>query len=73
MTKYKYYKRKTISSSSRLYSKPSFLIGLGSILNIAGNYFDYNYSESEMDADNNAIENDWKLIGQDLKNAFELI
>lgn len=46
------------------------LIGLGSILNISGNYFEFNYSNSEKEADMKAIENDWGVIGNDIQEAI---
>ena len=48
----------------------SFLIGWGSIYNLAGNYFEYNDSESPEEADAMAIMNDWYVIGQDIGNSL---
>ncbi|MCJ7447969.1 MAG: hypothetical protein MUO72_09760 [Bacteroidales bacterium] len=48
----------------------SFVIGLGSVFNIAGNYFIYNSSESAEEADLIALTNDWYVIGQDIDNAL---
>ena len=47
--------------------KNNFLVGLGSVLNIAGAYFNYNYSKSEKDADYKAMYSDWKNVGEDFK------
>jgi len=55
--------------SDFLFSNPSFLIGAGSVFNIAGNYFDFNYSSSDKDADTKAILSDWSIIGQEIINA----
>ncbi len=49
-----------------LFSTPSFLIGAGSVLNIAGNYFDFNYSSSDKEVDNKAILSDWGVVGNDI-------
>ena len=54
-----------------LYGKRNAIIGAGSIFNIAGNYFEYNYSKNGREADNKAIESDWMIIGNDLKEAFK--
>jgi len=54
-----------------LYTKHSAMIGAGSIFNISGNYFDFNYSKTLQEADNKAIENDWGMIGEDLKKAIK--
>jgi hypothetical protein len=52
-----------------LFPTPSFLIGAGSVFNIAGNYFNFNYSSSDKEADNKAIMSDWGVIGQDISSA----
>ena len=52
--------------SDYLFVTPSFLMGIGSIFNIGGNYFPFNYSESGREADLKAIESDWGVIGQDI-------
>jgi len=48
----------------------SYLTGLGSCLNIAGNYYEYNVSKSESKADEKAIYMDWKMVGNDLRKAM---
>jgi hypothetical protein len=56
-----------------LYTTPSFILGAGSVLNIFGDYFEYNSSESGFEADEKAIKNDFKLIGEDINKAIEQI
>ena len=58
-------------STSFLFPKNSFRIGMGSIFNISGNYYSFTYSESAQEADARAIENDWGVIGQDIKKAVK--
>lgn len=53
-----------------LFPRTSFLIGAGSIFNLAGNYFEFNTSHSEEIADIRAIESDWGVVGDDLRNVF---
>ncbi len=53
-----------------LFSDSSFVVGAGSAFNLAGNYYDYNVSETPEKADVKAIQNDWNMIGEDLKIAF---
>ena len=60
-------------NSSRLYSNPNFVIGMGSIFNIAGSYFDYNYSISGMIADKKAIQRDWDVVGYEFNNAISAV
>ncbi len=64
MTKPKTYK------TTALFHRPSFIDGFGSIINVAGNYFDFNYSGSNEEADQKAIENDWGVIGDDIREAI---
>lgn len=53
-----------------LFTTPSFLIGMGSVLNISGKYFMFNYSPSGQEADARAIESDWGVIGDDITSAL---
>lgn len=62
---------KTHNQTDFLFPTPSFLIGAGSIFNIAGNYFDFNNSKSDKEADAQAISSDWSLIGSDLYQSIE--
>lgn len=56
--------------SDFLFSTPNFLVGAGSVMNIAGNYYSFNESESESEADAKAIENDFRMVGQDIYNVL---
>lgn len=56
-----------------LLPRNSFLIGLGSVLNLFGSYFEYNYSESDQEADTKATKSDWEVVGQDMKDAVDKI
>lgn len=56
-----------------LFPRPSIIQGVGSIINIAGNHFHFNYSKTEEDADSNAIENDWGMVGNDILVATKSI
>lgn len=55
-----------------LYSQGSFMIGFGSVANVPGNYYDFNYSSSEEEADRRAVACDWKMIQMDMENAIAL-
>ena len=46
----------------------SFLMGFGSVLNIGGEFQEYNTSNNP---DNIAIATDWLMIGQDMRDALE--
>lgn len=43
---------------------------MGSVINLAGNYFPYNVSKSGIEADNLAIGNDFMIVGDDLRQAI---
>jgi hypothetical protein len=45
---------------------------MGSAMNIAGNYFEYNTSNSPKEADCQAILMDWKIIGEDIRKSVLL-
>lgn len=52
-----------------LFSKNSFLTGVGSVLNIPGNYYKFNSSKSGVAADRKAVASDWGVVGNDIRNA----
>lgn len=54
-----------------LFSTPSFLTGAGTAINIAGNYYEFNSSETGFEADEMAIENDFRMVGQDILDVME--
>jgi hypothetical protein len=49
----------------------TFVIGMGSVLNLGGNHFSYNGSASPEEADQVAIASDWAIIGQDVRAGIE--
>lgn len=54
-----------------LFSTSSFLTGIGSIYNIAGNYYSFNHSKTGIEADHKAIFSDWQMTSNDLRKAIE--
>jgi hypothetical protein len=44
------------------------LTGMGTIFNLAGKYFTFNYSA---EADKHAIDNDWGMVGTDIAKTIE--
>jgi hypothetical protein len=56
-----------------LFSNPSFLSGAGTVMNLAGNYYQFNTFDTDFEADSKAIENDFRMIGQDIFDAVEHI
>lgn len=51
-----------------LFIIPSFVIGMGSVLNIRGSYYLFNSSETSEQADAQALESDWGMVGQDIQS-----
>jgi hypothetical protein len=51
-----------------LCASSSFLGGLGSVVCIDGNFYQYNASENP---DSIATANDWLMVGQDIRDAME--
>ena len=54
-----------------LMTYPSFWKGFARVLNLSGRFDCYNTSSSEVEADNDAIERDWIVVGKELKEAFD--
>jgi len=51
-----------------LSARSSFWMGVGSVLNICGEFHEYNASENP---DDFAIERDWRMVGQDIQDALD--
>lgn len=45
----------------------NFLIGIGSLFNICGDYFEHNCYISKIEDDFKALQSDWENIGNDIK------
>lgn len=56
--------------TSTLFARPSFLTGYARALDVAGTFDSYNVSNSETQADCNAIAQDWKAVGSQLSEAM---
>ncbi len=54
-----------------LFSTPSLLSGAGTVMNIAGNYYEFNESNSVIEADDLAIREDFNMVGQDISDALK--
>ena len=53
-----------------LFPATNMIIGIGSILNLAGCYYRFNTSPSETDADQRALASDWAMVAEDLRGAI---
>ncbi len=54
-----------------LFASPSLFSGMARMLDIYGQFDSYNVSETEETADAKALYSDFRMIGQDLKQAIE--
>jgi hypothetical protein len=53
-----------------LFARPSFLSGMARVLDLGATFDTYNRSPTGKDADNIAIYNDFKAVGDDLRRAL---
>lgn len=61
---------KSFYHTDYLFSKGSFLIGMGSVLSAFQPYWTFNSSGSGVGADMTALESDFGVVGNDIKNSI---
>jgi len=54
-----------------LFAQPSFSSGVARVIDLWGQFDEYNTSETPEEADARAIASDWMMVGQDLLDAIE--
>jgi hypothetical protein len=54
-----------------LFAQPSFSSGAARVIDLWGQFDDYNVSGSGAEADAKAIAADWAVVGQDIADAVE--
>ena len=54
-----------------LYARPSILEGIARALDLGGTLQNYNYGDSNKDADLKALRSDWNAVGDDLMAAMK--
>lgn len=59
--------------SDFLFAVPSFLRGVASALDIGGTFVEYNQSSSPQEADAKALQSDWVMVGNDLRDAIKTV
>jgi hypothetical protein len=57
--------------SDFLFPRMSFLSGAASVFALAGNFYCFNASATESEADAKALFSDWSMVGQDLQNSID--
>jgi len=60
-----------MSPTFDLFAMPSFLEGIGSVIDLGGKSHQYNESQTPEEADRKALLSDWNAITIDFKNAFQ--
>ena len=66
-------KKGDLFKSDFLFPDTDFITGMGSVLNIAGNYFEFATSRNELIADLKALRCDWGIVGQDISKAAKCV
>ena len=59
------------SPSFDLFALPSLSEGVGSIVDVAGSFHNYNESMTPQEADAKALRSDWEAIGIDFSAALD--
>jgi hypothetical protein len=54
-----------------LFADPSFISGAARVMDLWGQFDDYNLSETTKEADAKAIASDWLVVGNDIQEAIE--
>ena len=54
----------------RLFARPSFVEGMGRLVDVTGQLNTYSYSRTDHEADAVAMRKDWESVGKDLRNAI---
>ncbi len=54
-----------------LTSASTFVIGMGSVMNLGGNYFPFNRSDNPEEADQAALAGDWALVANDMRAGID--
>ena len=56
--------------SDFLFARPTFVSGMGAVIDLGGTMEMFNESSSPEEADFLALRNDWCVVGQDIRNAM---
>ena len=57
-------------STTFLTADASFITGMGSAVNLGGNFYGFNYAPTPEAADLRALRADWAIVGQDIAAAI---
>ena len=59
--------------SDYLFARPSFVEGIGRMVDVSNSLNTYNYSRNGAEADARAIYQDWKALGHDVRVALRRV
>lgn len=62
--------RDIIRRASNLFIQPSFATGSARVMDLFGSLSHYNTAPTAHEADTQATERDWQIVGQDIKDAI---
>lgn len=57
--------------SDFLFANPSFVSGVARVADLGGAFDAYNTTDTPEDADRRALQQDWIVVGEDLRRAIE--
>lgn len=55
---------------NKLFAEPSFLEGMARTLDLGNTLQKYNSSDTEEEADSEALKNDWRAVGEDIRSSI---
>ena len=56
-----------------LFAKPTFISGMGAVIDLGGTMVRFNESSTPDEADYLALANDWATVGHDIRNAMSQV
>ncbi len=56
-----------------LFAKPTFVSGIGAVIDLGGTMIMFNESSSVEEADYLALANDWAMVGKDMHSAMSSV
>lgn len=62
-----------MSFTDQLFAMPGFFGGMASALDMGNTLTIFNESRTPEEADAMAIRSDWKVVGQDLRSAMQVV
>ncbi len=65
------FRMNVMNNTTRLFSLPSFVEGVGRLVDFSYSLNQYNESATENEADFVALQSDWRAVGKDIEYALK--